>query len=72
MAFLVTYTRPLGAQQRNWLRFLQANPGPNFVELPQKELEVVKGLQRRGLVSMEEATITSKRGVSVWEVEALQ
>jgi hypothetical protein len=54
------------------LRFLQANPGPNFVELPQRDLEVMKALQCRGLVSMEETTITSKRGVSVWEVKALQ
>jgi hypothetical protein len=54
------------------LRFLQANPGPNFVELPQRDLDAVEGLRRRGLVSMEKTTITSKRGVSVWEVKALQ
>jgi hypothetical protein len=72
MAIRGNGTRPLGAQQRNWLAFLRANPGPNFVELPQKELEVIRGLQRRGLVCMEEAVITGKRGIPVWEVEALQ
>mgnify|MGYP006274607155 CR=1 FL=1 len=64
--------RPLGPLQRNWLRFLEANPGPHYADLSLRQLEVLESLQRRGLVTLADNGTRTPKGRTVYVMQALQ
>ena len=63
--------RPLGALQRNWLRFLEANPGPHYQAVSLRDLAVLQALQRRNLISLEVSPyVTPDKGRTVYVFQA--
>ncbi len=62
---------PLGPAQRNWLRYLQANPGPNYAELGKRQLIVLQSLERRGLISITLCDMRSPKGRPVYALQAV-
>lgn len=63
--------KPLRSLQRNWLYFLQANPGQHYVELTKRELVVLESLQRRGLVHVTDYGMSTAKGRTVYIIQAI-